>query len=161
MTAILLTGMSGVGKSTVLVELACQGWSTVDTDMPEWIIHADDSTGMPGERLWNETLMTRLLAAPRPTHLAVAGTVRNQGGFADRFDAIVLLTAPLETMLERVANRTTNPFGRTDAERLAILRDHVEVEPLLRAGATHELDTTRPLAEIVDALVRIAGSQAV
>lgn len=156
MTAILLTGMSGAGKSTVLVELACRGWSTIDTDNPEWIIHAGDDAALPGERLWNEPLIGRVLAAPRAAPLAIAGTVQNQGVFRGRFDAIVLLTAPIETMLERVASRTTNPFGRLDAEREAIRRDHADVEPLLRASATHIIDTTRPLVEVIDAIARIA-----
>lgn len=159
MTAVLLTGMSGAGKSTVLIELACRGWSVVDTDMPEWIIHGDASSEMPGERLWNEALMTRLLHAPRSTPLAVAGTVRNQGVFTDRFDAIVLLSAPIEIMLERVATRTTNPFGRAAEERVAIRRDHAEVEPLLRASATHECDTARPLDDVVDLIVGIGMDQ--
>ena len=65
--------------------------------------------------------MTRLLVAPRRAHLKVAGTVRNQGEFTDRFDAVVLLSAPIETMLERAATRTTNPFGRSDAQREVIV----------------------------------------
>ena len=37
------------------------------------------------------------------------------------------------------------------------MRDIAEVEPLLRAGSTHELDTRRPLEETVDALITIAA----
>ena len=158
MTAVLLTGMSGVGKSTVLVELACRGWSTVDTDMPEWIIHSSDDAASSGERLWHEGHMARLLAAPRSAPLAVAGTVVNQGRFYDRFDAIVLLSAPLETMLQRVVTRNSNPFGRRRAERAAIRRDHADVEPLLRSSATHEISTVRPLHEVVAEIELIAQS---
>jgi hypothetical protein len=37
-----------------------------------------------------------------------------------------------------------------------ILDDLAEVEPLLRAGCSHELDASRPLAEVVDDLIAIA-----
>ena len=55
-------------------------------------------------------------------------------------------------LLPRLESRTTNPYGRPAAERATILRDLAEVEPLLRASCTHELDATRPLAEVVSAL---------
>lgn len=157
MTAILLTGMSGAGKSTVLLELAFRGWSTVDTDLPEWIDIGAPGSPWPGERIWHEGNMARLLDAPRRAPLAVAGTVINQGMFSDRFAAIILLSAPLEVMLNRVRVRTTNPFGSSDEERAKIAHDHEVVEPLLRGSATHELDTTRPVATIVDEVVRIAA----
>ena len=36
-TTVLVTGMSGVGKSTALTELARRGYVTVDTDEGPWI----------------------------------------------------------------------------------------------------------------------------
>jgi hypothetical protein len=60
-------------------------------------------------------------------------------------------------ILERVAGRSTNVFGKTDSEREQILSDLAAVQPLLRLGATAEIDTRAPLAEVVDALERIAS----
>lgn len=151
MGAILLTGMSGVGKSSVLAELARRGFETVDTDDGGWI------TRDGGEPLWHEPLMDALLSRPRPGPLFVQGTVANQGRFYDRFDAVVLLSAPVGVVLERLRTRTANDFGKSPAERAEILRDIAGVEPLLRAGSTHELDTRRPLEETVEALIAIAG----
>ena len=37
MVAVLLTGMSGAGKTSVLAELARRGFETVDTDDGDWI----------------------------------------------------------------------------------------------------------------------------
>lgn len=151
MGAILLTGMSGVGKSSVLAELARLGFETVDTDDGGWI------TRDGGEPLWHEPPMDALLSRPRPGPLFVQGTVANQGRFYDRFDAVVLLSAPVGVILERLRTRTANDFGKSPAERAEILRDIAGVEPLLRAGSTHELDTRRPLEETVAALIAIAG----
>jgi dephospho-CoA kinase len=150
MTAVLITGMSGVGKSAVLVELQRRGFETVDTDDGDWTEVVD------GEPLWREGLIDTLLSGPRRGPLFVQGTVANQGGFYHRFHAVVLLSAPTEVLFERIRTRTTNPFGKTAEERTQIANDIAEVEPLLRAAATHELDTTRPLGETADALIAIA-----
>jgi hypothetical protein len=64
----------------------------------------------------------------------------------------------VEVILERVATRNSNDYAKTDAERDLIAYDLATVEPLLRAGATAEIDATTPLDEVVDALERIAGS---
>jgi thymidylate kinase len=93
--------------------------------------------------------------------LFVSGCVANQGRFYPRFDAVVLLSAPAEVILERVATRQTSNFGRTESERDRILSDLATVEPLLRAGATAEIDTRTPLDRVADALERIADAVAV
>ncbi|WP_212807800.1 MULTISPECIES: shikimate kinase [unclassified Mycolicibacterium] len=148
---VLVTGMSGVGKSTTLAGLAERGYATVDTDDGEWIdvVH--------GEPLWREPLIDELLKQPRDGPLFVQGTVANQWRFYRRFDAVVLLTAPTDIVLDRLRRRTNNPFGKSADERARILADIAEIEPLLRQSATHEIDTTRPLPEVVDALVAIAA----
>lgn len=148
--AVLVTGMSGVGKSTALAGLAERGYATVDTDDGEWIEIVD------GEPLWRESLIDALLNQRRDGHFFVQGTVANQWLFYDRFDAVVLLTAPTEVVLDRLRCRTNNPFGKSADERARILADIAEVEPLLRQSATHEIDTSRPLPEVVDVLVGIA-----
>lgn len=149
MAVVLLTGMSGAGKSTVLAALAERGVETVDTDDPGWIEVVD------GERLWREERVRDLLDRPRDGPLVVSGTVANQGRFRDRFDAVVLLTAPLPVLLERVEHRLTNSYGRTAAERDAVVRDTRDVEPLLRAAATHVVDTTAPLEAVVARVVEV------
>ena len=152
MRRILVTGMSGTGKSSALVELARLGFRVVDADEPGW------SEWIPeggGEWIWREDRMAELLADDDGRTLYVSGCASNQGRFYDRFDDVVLLSAPAETLLARIATRTTNDYGRTPEERERILGDLAEVEPLLRATCTHELDATRPLDEVVEALVAI------
>lgn len=58
------------------------------------------------------------------------------------FDHIVLLTAPLEVMLDRVTNRTSNPFGSLQEQREKIARDKQEFEPLLIQGADFVINTS-------------------
>jgi dephospho-CoA kinase len=153
MTVVLVTGMSGSGKSAALAELARRGHQVVDTDYDGW------TEGEPGsERLWREKRMEALLDDHEEGVLFISGCADNQGEFYPRFDAVVLLSAPAEVILERIAGRESNEFGKTAAERELILNDLATVEPLLRAGATTEIDTSAPLTEVVDALERTAKS---
>lgn len=146
MARILLTGMSGAGKSTVLAELQRRGHLTVDTDYGGWTL--------PGGT-WDELRMAGLLEAH--ADVVVSGTVENQGRFYDRFDHIVLLHAPLDVLLERTARRTDNPYGKTAEQRAEIARYTEEIVPLLRRAATLELDGRRPTDELADALEGLLG----
>ena len=155
-TAVLVTGMSGTGKSSVLAELARRGHRVVDTDYGDWIEEVPLSESGGTERLWRAKAVETLLGEHANGTLFVSGCVANQGRLYSHFDAVVLLSAPADVILERVATRETNRFGRAEQERAAILHDLAEVEPLLRAGATAELDTRAPLHEVANALERIA-----
>ena len=149
MRRILVTGRSGTGKSSALAELARRDYRTVDTDEPGWTIEDAD-----GGRWWDEERIAQLLAEEGPT-LYVSGTVTNQGRFYDRFDAVVLLSAPGNVLLHRLATRTTNDYGKSAHERTLVLSQRREVEPLLRATCTHEIDAKQPLDAVVERLVEI------
>jgi shikimate kinase len=152
---VLITGMSGTGKSTALAELRRRGFETVDTDEGGWTVWSDEDDGY----VWDEERIAELLAADRGSALFVSGTVSNQGRFYDRLDAVVLLSAPADVLLERLGSRTTNPYGQSPEEQALVLRHLAEVEPLLRATCTHELDATRPVDEVVERLVGIATAR--
>jgi dephospho-CoA kinase len=147
---VLVTGMSGTGKSSALAELARRGHRVVDTDYGDWIEEGS-------ERLWREDRIDALLTEHDDGLLFVSGCVPNQGKFYPRFDAIVLLSAPADVIVERVGTRDTNDYGKSDAERESILGDLAAVEPLLRVGATAEIDTRVSPAEVADELERIAN----
>jgi dephospho-CoA kinase len=153
MRRVLVTGMSGTGKSSALAELASRGFETVDTDEAGWTEWSDEEGGY----IWLENRVAELLACERDVPLFVSGTVSNQGRLYPEFDAVVLLSAPAEVLLDRIAVRATNDYGKSDEERELILGHLAEVEPLLRATCTHELDASRPLAEVVDELARIGS----
>ncbi|MBC7290928.1 MAG: AAA family ATPase [Actinotalea sp.] len=150
--------MSAVGKSTVLAELARRGHRVVDTDEDDWIEHVPVPGQSEPEPVWRADQMSVLLDTREFGTLFVAGTVANQGAFYDRFDAVVLLSAPVDVMLERLATRATNDFGTSPADRARVVADTAAVEPLLRRRATLEVDTRRPLTEVVDAVEAAAGA---
>jgi dephospho-CoA kinase len=152
--------MSGTGKSSALVALGRRGYRVVDTDEPGWREYREDVEPSDelhrGEWLWVEEKIVALLDSDDGRSLFVQGCVRNQAKFYDRFDAVVLLSAPAEVILDRIAARTTNDYGKTAVERAMILADLATVEPLLRASCTHEVDASRPLDEVVADLIAIA-----
>ena len=100
--------------------------------------------------------MRALLTGRRPGRLFVAGCVANQGALYDLFDHVVLLSAPLDVLMARVADRT-NPFGSTPQDRAKIRVDLTVYEPLLRQGADHEVVTTMPVEEVASALERLSS----
>jgi hypothetical protein len=69
--------MSGVGKSTVLAELAKRGHPVLDTDDDGWTLR--DAT-------WDPVRMTQYLRAHASA--AVSGTVENQARFYEWFSAV-------------------------------------------------------------------------
>ena len=100
--------------------------------------------------VWDEARMSELL--DRHDDVVVSGAVENQGRFYDRFEHVVLLSAPVEVLVERVATRTNNPYGRSAEQQAEIRQYVVDVEPLLRRGATLELDGRLPVGELADVI---------
>lgn len=152
MKRILLTGMSGTGKSTVVRALAARGYKAIDTD-DGWCEPLPD-----GRQQWRADAIAELLATEDAPVLFVAGCEDNQVQFHPRFDHIVLLSAPAEVLAGRLAARTGNPYGKAPGELDRIMADLRAVEPLLRRVAGHEIRTTMPVDEVVTAVLRLAGS---
>jgi hypothetical protein len=148
--------MSGTGKSTALAELRRRGFDVVDTDEPGWSEWSEQEAGY----VWREDRIAGLLAREGDVTLYVSGTVSNQGRFYPQFDAVVLLSAPADVLLDRIDTRTTNDYGKTPQDRHLILGHLAEVEPLLRATCTHEMDATQPIEAVVAQLVLIGADPA-
>jgi shikimate kinase len=145
---VLITGMSGTGKSSVIAELSALGYKAVDTD-DGWCEPQAD-----GRQRWREDAIRALLAAEDTGILFVAGCEENQAKFHSQFDHIVLLSAPIEVLTQRLATRTNNPFGKSAPEFLRFQADLRQVEPLLRAVADREIDTTVPLSQVVGEILK-------
>jgi len=90
--------------------------------------------------------------------LFVSGCKTNQGKFYSQFEHIVLLSAPTRLMIERLATRTTNPYGKKPDELAQILRHKQTVEPLLRRGASLEVDTGVSVDQVVEAVLDLVRS---
>ena len=159
MAAVLLTGMSGAGKSATLLELARRGIRVVDTDAGDWNewVQAPDGP----DWVWRLDRLNALLDEAGSASVVLAGCRSNQGALYPRLRAVVLLTAPLPVLLARVQHRE-NPYGRTADDRARIAEHVAWVEPLLRQSATLVLDTAllsvAQVADRVEELLREPGT---
>ena len=155
MRRVLITGMSGTGKSAVIDGLATRGYSAVDADengLSELVsVPLDEPTGLdPGKDwVWREDRIQEVLSNDDADILFLSGCSPNQGAFYPQFDHIILLTAPTSVIIERLATRTTNPYGKRPEEVARVLDLQQTIEPLLRKGATHVIDTTMPLEQVI------------
>lgn len=153
---ILLTGMSAVGKTTLVRQLRARGHAAVDTDDG----YTTESVGQAGEVLWLEDRVRALLDGPEEV-LFVAGCASNQIGFHDDFDSIVLLSAPPAVLRERLATREDNPFGKIPEQVAQVMADLAEVEPLLRRVADVEIVTTGSPEQTLEQVLAASRSAAV
>lgn len=151
MSKVLVTGMSGTGKSTALRELHKLGHRTVDTDSDQWSRWVTSPDGS-ADWIWREDAIGGLLTGHDEADgsLFVAGCKTNQRVFYPLFDHIVLLSAPADVLLARIASRANNPYGKRPREWDEIRQNLAVVEPRLRATATVEIDAT----QTIDAVVR-------
>ena len=147
--------MSGTGKSSALRVLGEHGHRVVDTDTDEWSRWVTLPDGS-ADWIWREEAIAGLLAGHADGHLFVAGCKANQGRFYPRFDQVVLLTAPAGVLLDRIAARDTNSYGKDPRERALIMEHLAQVEPRLRATATAVIDASASLASVVARLEALA-----
>jgi shikimate kinase len=161
---ILLTGMSATGKSTITSAIAARGYKAVDLDNEQWshwiaVTPGDVTPGTPLEPcrdwVWRDDRVAELLATEDTPILVVSGCSPNQGKFYPLFDAVVLLSAPVDLVINRLAVRKENDYGKGAGETERVLELIREVEPILRAGATHEVETNAPIADVTDTVLRI------
>ena len=168
MKRILLTGMSGTGKSTVISELAARGYKAVDADCDEFSrwVEVEGSAGaevapVDGNRdwVWRENHIQDLLSIEDADVLFVSGCAENMPKFFPQFDLIVLLSAPASVIVQRLRTRTTNQYGKRPDEVARVLSLVESVEPRLRRAAGYEIDTSAPLEEVVVTLLRLVQSK--
>jgi shikimate kinase len=159
---VLITGMSGTGKSSVISELASRGYKAIDTDYGGWSALVDvpassgpTSIGEGKDWLWREDRIARLLSTEDADVLFISGGASNQGKFYAQFDHIVLLMASTELMKDRLASRTDNPYGKDPDQLARVLVLKEIVEPVLRRIADIEIDTSIPREQVVDKILSV------
>lgn len=153
MVRALLTGMSGVGKSTLLHLIGGRDVLSVDLDYDDWIPF-DPAIG---ERCMDIPRILALFAAHPNRHILLGGCAVNQRQLYPHLSAVITLTAPPEVMRQRILARTGNPYGKSDEEWNAILRNKAEVEPILMASSHLVCHTDRDITDTAAEICHFLG----
>lgn len=169
---VLVEGVSGSGKTSVATELERRGHQVVHGDR-QLKYRGDPVTGAPvtpPERFadddaraewvhqhlcWPADEVLALAASREAPVTFFCGGCRNLAQLRSAFDLVVVLEVDRDTLVRRLDQRDPDEWaGRgRDAERRLVLRRHA-TRADLPAGV--HLDATRPLAEVVDDLLRLA-----
>ena len=164
MKRVLITGMSGTGKSSVIQELAARGYQAYDLDTPEWSEWIDTDprdmlTPAQGKDwVWRVDRVKALLSKPEDGTQFISGCAENMMRLFPLIDAVILLSAPVATIMERLAKRSPGSHGGGAEERQKVADLISTIEPLLRQSADYEIDTRRPIYATVDEILRICSA---
>lgn len=142
-----------------MAALRARGFTAIDTDDDDWrelsVVNGD-----PAEWILQEGRMYELLAMPGTYPLFISGCSSNQRKFYKFFDYKILFSAPLDVILDRVAKRTSNPYGKSGKHRAEISWNYEHVQPMLKESADLEIDTVAMgVSEVTEFLTVLALNQ--
>src|SRR6185437_16331828 len=168
MNAVMITGMSGAGKSTIAAVLARRGLVSIDADDDPVLARSVDPAGNVVEDpavpdfawlarhswAWNPTRLDTLIRAAAPATLYVCGGAANELELADRFTQVFLLEMDEPTMLARLdAPSRDNEWGRIGDTREHLRRRLPGHQERLRAFGAIPIDARQRLDQVVDAIL--------
>ena len=167
MSAVLIAGCSGAGKSTIAAVLARRGLACIDDDDDPFLARFVDPAGAVVEEpaeldfawlsrhswAWDPARLDELIRAAAPATLYVCGGADNELELADRFTHVFLLEIDEATMLARLDVRRDNEWGRAGDSREYIRRLMPGYQDRLRAFGAIPIDARQPLGQVVDAIL--------
>lgn len=152
MVKVLLTGMSGVGKSTILDYLKLDGHQTIDLDYDEWINYDD----VMNDYVLDTKRMITYMEQNNHRNVFLAVTTSNQKEIYSYLDYVIVLTAPVKIMKDRIQTRD-NSFGKSEAEWNKIKSDKELFEPLIIQSSDFTISTDKAISEVLSELYHLIG----
>jgi adenylate kinase family enzyme len=168
MSAVLITGSAGAGKSAIAAVLARRGLACIDDDEDPFLARFVDSDGaavaeepeqpdfawLSRHRWeWDPARLDELIRDAEPATLYLCGGADNELELADRFIQVFLLEIDEPTMLARLDARQDNEWGRAGDSREYIRRLLPGYQDRLRAFGAIAIDARQPLDQVVDAIL--------
>lgn len=172
MTAILITGVPGSGKSSVAGELSRRGYSALDADedasLSGWVSIVE-SGERPSEASanwftdhrweWNMSRLDELIAQIGDDILFVCGSASNLEELVGRFSKVIALEIDVETLADRldaIDQAYGFPGGDGDT-RGQIERWLPTDQDRLRELGADMVDARRPVEEVVNQILVTAS----
>jgi len=169
MSAVLITGCSGAGKTTIAAVLARRGLASLDADDDPLLARTVDLAGNVVEEepeepdfawlsrhswAWDPGRLDDLIRAAAPATLYVCGGAANELELADRFTQVFLLEIDEPTMLARLdARRDYHDWGHIGDTREYLRHKLPELQDRLRAFGAIPINARQPLNQVVDAII--------
>lgn len=169
--SILITGTTGVGKTSLSNKLNKLGYKSYDIDdVPELfsMIHREtqrpivDHDNFDLEKVkamtWicNLENLKSLIQAETNDLAFYCGNGSNVYEFMQLFDKVILLTINLETNKERLSNRTDNDFARTSEVQEYVLGKKNDWENEMIKRGSIVVDAHKDLDSLAQTVVNIA-----
>lgn len=162
MTAYLITGSPGAGKTSLMHELARRGYAAYSTDeVPGLTAHYDAATGKkldfhppaPVDYTkyawnWDIDMLKKLLASS--DQVFVGGITSNTLDNLDLFDKVFVPHPSLTELERRITTRTNNDFGKHPDELAMILKDHEGSDNFWRNKGAIIINADKPIEQIAD-----------
>ena len=177
MPLVYITGPTAAGKSALREALTQRGYEAHDTDedgiaawfnretgeaaeYPENVSDRTHTWLAQHEFLMERSRITELRSHTKERFVFLCGIPGNALGMADLFDTIICLVIDEHTMLDRVASRTANPFGKAPAERELIIRYREPTIDAYRTIGALMVDATRPINVVVNEVLALCSRRA-
>ncbi|MFA6000439.1 MAG: AAA family ATPase [Candidatus Paceibacterota bacterium] len=164
MKKFFITGVPGIGKTSVGESLSLKGISVIDIDSIEglcqWVNNNTQeiekwNPGMTDEWYKNhkyicdKELLTKLINNYNDT-VVVVGMPSNRHDLLDLFDKTFLLQSREETFLKRLTNRTNSNFGKHTSDRENVLTWYKNFEMKMLERGAIPINADLPLADVVE-----------
>jgi hypothetical protein len=174
MSAVLITGCSAAGKSTIATVLAGRGLTVLDSDEDPRLARSVDRSGAvvqepPAPDLewlsrhswaWDPARLDELIQAAAPTTLYVCGGAANELELADRFTHLFLLEIDEATMLARLDSPDRdNGWGRIGDTREYLRGFLPGYQAGLRAAGAIPIDARKPVDQVVTEILCHVGDR--
>ncbi len=168
---ILITGIAGTGKSTIVAELNKRGVFSIDLhDVPDLFFWQNNETKQKVEyspihsQEWFNTVdrfcdidkLKEILS--QNNDMVVAGTTSgsNQKEFLSVFDKIILLQSSPETLVHRMKTRVNKSgYGKTEAEQKDNIEWQKDFDPLILSYGAISVSTEGLIDDVVDEIVKL------
>ncbi len=169
--AIYITGISGVGKSTVRKELVKLGYEAHDTDKDGLSDWRNRTTKEPAERpakledrnhAWyaeNDWILSverteELATREKDKLIFLCGSVGNDQEVWHLFDKVVCLVTDNDTLKARIAERSDSSFGKSPDELEGILEWNLTHESRNRERGAMIVNASQSVDKVVEDVIK-------